>query len=589
MSAIIRIALSLKELEIEPGQKGELGLTIQNLSEIVDQYIVEVEGLDPAWITTSPPRISLFPQDEGQVTIELRPPQAARSAAYDFAVKVISRENPVEWSRVEAVLRVTPVFLFEVKLSPQRKVVRGEDATFKVGLKNPGNVDLALSLSAADPEEACTYRFDPAQLTVEAGATKIVPLTVSPPGAAGEERRLHTFTVKVAPENAPEKARTVTGQLECQPRVVSLGLGLWPQRRSAVGSGTFQVQLDNRGNTDLHVALEATDPGEACAYKFEPPQVALRAGESRQVALTVAPFGRPPAERAEVYDFLVKAVPQEAPREAQQVSGQFECQPKVVSFDLGLSPARTSARKEGVFVIQVRNRGDTALGLSLSAADSDGACDCTLETQRVKTGPGESRELPLRVAPRKKPPRGQSTEYGFTVEAVPDEGPHLSQSADGVLEIRRPKARWRWAIAALLLLAVVGGVAFALLRDGDWEWLESFPDRQEDPAAVPDTERGARFWANPDVVPRGGCTILHWWAERPDAVIVEGPGIRFEKPFDARAVEVSPEIGPWDVRHKGENLEGELEVCLEESTEYFFIVIRDGREQVIQTFVAVGE
>lgn len=57
MSALIRVTLSQTELQIEPGQKGELSVTVQNLSEIVDQYAVEVEGLDTAWFTVSPPRI----------------------------------------------------------------------------------------------------------------------------------------------------------------------------------------------------------------------------------------------------------------------------------------------------------------------------------------------------------------------------------------------------------------------------------------------------------------------------------------------------------------------------------------------------
>jgi hypothetical protein len=47
MSALIRVALSQKEFKIEPGQEGEVAVTVQNLSEIVDQYWVEVEGLDP--------------------------------------------------------------------------------------------------------------------------------------------------------------------------------------------------------------------------------------------------------------------------------------------------------------------------------------------------------------------------------------------------------------------------------------------------------------------------------------------------------------------------------------------------------------
>lgn len=49
MSALIRVVLSHRELQIEPGQKGELVATVQNLGEIVDQYSIEVDGLRPGW------------------------------------------------------------------------------------------------------------------------------------------------------------------------------------------------------------------------------------------------------------------------------------------------------------------------------------------------------------------------------------------------------------------------------------------------------------------------------------------------------------------------------------------------------------
>ena len=586
MSALIRIVLSKTELQIEPNQKGELGVIIQNLSEIVDQYTLEIEGLDPGWVTLSPPQISLFPQDEGQVKVELHPPQGARAGTYDFAVKVISRENPVEWSRATGTLEVVPVFLFEVNLSPQRIAVTGQDAAFRVGLKNPGNVDLNLHLSATDPEEALSYRFDPPRVTVEAGATKIVPLTVSPGQASTEERRIHSFIVRVAPADAPEKARTASGQLECQPRVVDLELGLWPQRRSAQGVGTFQVQLNNRGNADLNVALQGTDPAEACAYKFEPSQVMLKAGESRQVPLTVAPYGKLPTEEPVLYDFTVQAVPQEAPHRAAQVTGQFECLPKMISFDLALAPPQASVRDSGSFLIQVTNRGDSDLSLDLSAADADSACTFTLASQQVELAPGENREVPLQVAPRTKPPRGQRMSCPFTVDAAPQDAPHLRESIEGELAVLRPRRRWIWALAGLLLMVVLGGAILALLSDGGGDGGDFIVEPTE--AYQEEEMLAAEFWAEPDVVPRGGCTLLRWWAEQPDRVVIEGPGMGMEVPFEGE-VGVGPGVHHWDVRRSGETLEGEVEVCPEEAAEYYFVVIRGRGEVVLPTFVRVEE
>jgi len=590
MSAIIRVALSRTELEIEPGQKGQLDLTIQNLSEIVDQYIVEVEGIDPAWVTLSPPRISLFPQDEGRVSLQLHPPETARAGSYDFAVKASSRENSIEWSRATATLEVTPVSVFEIELSPQRKVLEGGEAAFQVELNNPGNVDLNLRLSASDPADACDYRFDLAAVTVEAGSGRSVSLAVVPREPAVDEQKVHGFVVKAAPVNAPEKARSVSGQLAVLPRVLALEVGLWPETRSAVGTGTYQVQLANRGNTRLTVDLEGTDPGEACAYRFEPAQVRLGAGESRQVGLTVAPYGKLPTGEPRGYDFSVRAVPREAPHVAETVSGRFECRPKVISFDMWLSPETRSTRDQGVFTVHVENRAEMLVTLDLSAADPTGQSRLDLDTQRVDLGPGEADAVTLQVMPKQRPPRGETTQYAFEVEAVPDQAQHLAKALNGTLEVTRKKARWGWAVAAVLLLALVGCILAGLAYGDQWIELDDLLGRFRPPAAVPDPERrpGARFWADPDVIPRGDCTRLRWRASRPEAVVVEGPGVYLEAPFHGE-VGANPGVRDWDVRRAGDDMEGELVVCPEESAEFVLVVIRDEGERAIPTFVRVEE
>ena len=474
MSAVIRVALSRKTLRIEPGQRGELSITIQNLSEIVDQYIVEVQGLDDAWLTLVPPRISLFPQDEGHVRIKLHPPERARAGTYEFTVKVVSRENPVEFSTAQGTLDIAPVFLFDVSLAPQRKTTTGEDVPFSVQLNNPGNTDITLQLSVADPEDACTYAFDTDQVTLEAGGSTTVPLSVAPKQGAGDKGRLHSFTVRAAPVDAPQKARTATGELACEPQVVALGLGLWPPKRSAVGAGRFQVQLDNQGNTDLDVSLEGTDPEEACAYRFEPSRMTLSAGGTRQVPLTVAPIGRPPTDRPKLYDFMVRAVPDKAPHKGVQAAGQLECLPVEISFGLDVLPKDRSTQGEGHYEVQIVNRGQGKLALELSASDEDEACEYHLDQRRVSLDSDETKTIPLRVRPRHEPPRGEARRYAFSVRAAPADAPHLTKKETGRLEVVRPRG-FRALIWSVIGFALGNGILLPLLWSGVLPDFEGLP------------------------------------------------------------------------------------------------------------------
>jgi hypothetical protein len=216
MSALIRVLLSHGELQIEPGQRGELLVTVQNLSEIVDQYSIEVDGLDPSWYSLPVSEVSLFPQDQERARISLHPPSApaAQAGKHDFTVRVTSRENPAERTSVPATLEVLPTLDLEAGLSPQR-VSSTRHGVFQLQLANPSNVDLTVDLAATDPEEACVYRFAPQRVTLGAGQSRSVSLTVAPKQKPPRgEARLYNFTVRAVPTTVPEHVQVVTGSLE---------------------------------------------------------------------------------------------------------------------------------------------------------------------------------------------------------------------------------------------------------------------------------------------------------------------------------------------------------------------------------------
>jgi hypothetical protein len=105
--------------------------------------------------------------------------------------------------------------------------------------------------------------------------------------------------------------------------VIAVDLGLWPSSQSAVGAGTFQVQLANLGNTQLVLDLEGADPEGKCDYQFASGRVRLEAGESEQVLLTVTPVAGTPSGEPIACDFIVKATPLGAPHRAKMGEGRL--------------------------------------------------------------------------------------------------------------------------------------------------------------------------------------------------------------------------------------------------------------------------
>lgn len=214
MSALIRVVLSSESVKLQPGEKADLTLTVQNLSEIVDRFKIVVEGLDPAWVALSRGELSLFPKDQDQVRLTLAPPagSTARAGTYGLRVQVTSLENPAERTTVPLTLEIAAQSDFEAALRPQMQSGLKE-GVYSLQLSNGGNSDLNVQLSALDPEDGCLYVFSSPRVTLPAGQERLVQLTVRPrtsrPPKGG---KTYSFTVTARPEELPQQARQVPGQ-----------------------------------------------------------------------------------------------------------------------------------------------------------------------------------------------------------------------------------------------------------------------------------------------------------------------------------------------------------------------------------------
>jgi len=217
MSEIIGLTLSSAKLETAAGESVETSLTIRNLSLIVDRYHITVEGLDPTWWTLSIPAFSLFPRDQGETKLTIHPPRdtEAKAGSYSFRVKATSEANPDEVTIVEALLLLHGFVVYEIEMSPTK--ITGRSGTYNITAHNLGNTDAVIVLEAKDPEEALLYSFDNDKVTVPAGGSSKIRLTVRP--KKEEPQKYYTFEV-LSRQSSKEKtlarnAQTIMGQLEC--------------------------------------------------------------------------------------------------------------------------------------------------------------------------------------------------------------------------------------------------------------------------------------------------------------------------------------------------------------------------------------
>ncbi|MEU9128723.1 hypothetical protein AB0D08_11520 [Kitasatospora sp. NPDC048540] len=177
----IDLSLSSTELEVEPGREAGLDLQLRNTGATVDQFTLSVVGDLGDWATVEPKIINLYPGDEGEARLVLKPPKSSDVLAGEipFAVRAVSREDP-EGSVVEEGT-VTVAAFTEVAAEFIPHGSRGSfRARHRLAVDNHGNTPMPVTISMVNPNNELLFKVRRTSLTIPPGAAVLVPVRVIP-------------------------------------------------------------------------------------------------------------------------------------------------------------------------------------------------------------------------------------------------------------------------------------------------------------------------------------------------------------------------------------------------------------------------
>jgi uncharacterized membrane protein len=218
----IRVSLSSKELQLQAGGMPEtVSVQLQNLGEIVDKFLVEVEGIDEAWYSRSASSIALMPQATDQVQITFKPPKkrGVKARAYPFAVTVSSQSNPEDVTITIGQIEVLPLVEYKLKVAPYRITSRRK-GKFRVNLANTGMSEAKLYLDATDLDEGLRFKFKNEEPVVAAWETIEVPMIAKPKrGSVIGERKRYDITITAKTEDG--NTQTINCELHHHPFMAS--------------------------------------------------------------------------------------------------------------------------------------------------------------------------------------------------------------------------------------------------------------------------------------------------------------------------------------------------------------------------------
>ena len=251
-----RIRVTPGELDVEPGKPFVLQVTVKNTTAIIDAFEIDVLGVDEEQVRVVPELVSLFPDTDETLAVEVTLPDDFPVERTELWVKVTSCTDPVVFAMERVEIDVASITKGTISIDPGKAVGRGS-GRFGVTLHNSGNATTDLLLVGSDEENHFTFRFDRERVRLAPGATTSVQAVVRGRRTITGPAVPRPFTITA---EASGHQMSDDGMLEQKPWIPQLALmlaavlallGLW-----AVVVGAAIDKIVDDSDSDLSSSFE---------------------------------------------------------------------------------------------------------------------------------------------------------------------------------------------------------------------------------------------------------------------------------------------------------------------------------------------
>lgn len=191
----MRVDVTPSIVEVTPGSRVPLRVSIFNDDEVIVAYRIRVLGLDPAWVTIDEPRLSLFPDTATETGVVLEIPDDAPAGSRRIGVEVTSLTEPAVTEIIEVEMTTPSEPAGRLELEPV-SIFGTSKGNFGVAATNEGNTPLEIEFEAEDPEDHLRVVFDPPILRLAPGERGFAQAVARGRRPFIGNPTAHTFTVR---------------------------------------------------------------------------------------------------------------------------------------------------------------------------------------------------------------------------------------------------------------------------------------------------------------------------------------------------------------------------------------------------------
>jgi hypothetical protein len=171
------------DVDVAPGTSAVLQLTVVNLADTTDSFVLTPVGMPAGWTTLRPATITLFGGTQQIIDVQVAPPMlpSTTSGPTALSVRIVPQHDPDNLTTAETSLIIGESF--DRRLNVLQPALRGRrTATYDMMLENRGNTQASCRLHLVDPSGRIEGDFDPPAAGVEPGASTLVRLKVRTTG-----------------------------------------------------------------------------------------------------------------------------------------------------------------------------------------------------------------------------------------------------------------------------------------------------------------------------------------------------------------------------------------------------------------------
>jgi hypothetical protein len=415
--------------EVVPGEEAEVFLKVANLSTIVESISLSVEGDLAPWSTAEPVEVGLFPKQDAEVRIAIRPPRSpvVRAGPTTIHVQGVSQSDPTVSDTAETTLNVLSFVEVRGQLTPVQSAgpAGGEHSLI---VENASNVALDVPITASEPGDRLSFSLDHSSVSLQPGATADVTLRVVPHQALEEPTdKHHHFTIKLEPRGGTPTTIKGLHIQEAALTVPTLVLGESAMHAAPGQEVATALTVRNRGRGGETYALTVRGPAAAWAH-VSPPTVVLPSGGEVVAKLVFIPPSAPSAPQATV-PFAVKGTSQADTTRSVVTEGTLTVDP-VRAISLEVLGASGRGRWSGRYVSRVENHGNAVLDVRPVVAEPERRLSFAVNPPSVAVSPGSGALVAVKARPRHPSVLGKPVDHSFKLSVFPASNGNRVSGAD---------------------------------------------------------------------------------------------------------------------------------------------------------------